>query len=204
MASTSNFDSGLDSILINKPPFFNGANYAYWKNRMIYFIQASDMGAWNNTTIIEAKNLKSLTLEELISSLFTHEMMLEDEVDLDKIDETPKEKEKKKNIGVALKSTKDESDSDENLLRSVIFRPVSQLGCYGYRSLGPLRTWHVRGAFGHEGTPWLSGLEAATASTCLARVSQTLKFRAWFGLKEMGYWFGLGVHLNEIGSCNEI
>ncbi|KAE8678027.1 hypothetical protein F3Y22_tig00111458pilonHSYRG00129 [Hibiscus syriacus] len=247
MASASNFDSGLDLMPVNKPPFFNGANYAYWKNRMMYFIQASDMGAWNaveegyikplthprlwsegetrmfqlnskaihiifcalgpyeygrvsscttakeiwdklqfthegtdevkkskisilthsyenfrmkpnedikamtdrfstivnglksygeiisneklvrklvyslpkswqskKTAIIESKDLTSLTLEELIGSLLTHEMMLEDEVDLNKIDETPKEKEKKKNIGVALKSTKDESDSNND------------------------------------------------------------------------------------------
>ncbi|KAE8707081.1 hypothetical protein F3Y22_tig00110387pilonHSYRG00804 [Hibiscus syriacus] len=185
MASTSNVDSSLDSMPVNKPPFFNGANYAYWKNMMMYFIQASDMRTWNivedsyikplthprlwsegetrmmkpnedikvmtdrfstivnglksygeiipneklvrklvyslpkswqskKTAIIEAKNLKSLTLEELIGSLITHEMMLKDEVNLDKIDETPKEKEKKKNIGVALKSTKDDSDSDED------------------------------------------------------------------------------------------
>ncbi|KAE8665793.1 C-terminal binding protein AN [Hibiscus syriacus] len=241
MAFTSNSDFSLDLLPVNKPHFFNGANYAYWKNKMIYFIQASDMRAWNiiediyikpssegdtrmfqlnskaihiifcalgpdeygrvsscttaneiwdklqvthegtdevkeskisllthsyenfklkpdedikgmtnrfstivnglksygeiipnekflrklvyslpkswqskKTTIIEAKNLKSLTLEVLIDSLLTHEMMLQDEVDLDKIYETPMEKEKKKNVGVALKSTKDESDLDED------------------------------------------------------------------------------------------
>ncbi|KAE8723715.1 hypothetical protein F3Y22_tig00011820pilonHSYRG00004 [Hibiscus syriacus] len=66
------------------------------------------------TAIIESKDLTSLTLEELIGSLLTHEMMLEDEVDLDKIEETPKKKEKKKNIGVALKSIKDENGQSKN------------------------------------------------------------------------------------------
>ncbi|KAE8723918.1 hypothetical protein F3Y22_tig00011277pilonHSYRG00009 [Hibiscus syriacus] len=72
--------------------------------------------AWQSkkTKIIEAKNLKSLTLDELICSLLTHEMMLREEEDLEKRDEPKKETEKKKNMGVALKSTKDESGSDED------------------------------------------------------------------------------------------
>ena len=64
MASTSNVDSGLDSMPVNKPPFFNGANYAYWKNRMMYFIQESDMGAWN---AVEEGYIKPLTHPRLWS-----------------------------------------------------------------------------------------------------------------------------------------
>ncbi|XP_038992978.1 uncharacterized protein LOC120116622, partial [Hibiscus syriacus] len=45
-------------------PFFNGANYAYWKNRMMYFIQASDMGAWN---AVEEGYIKPLTHPRLWS-----------------------------------------------------------------------------------------------------------------------------------------
>ncbi|XP_038991756.1 uncharacterized protein LOC120115057 [Hibiscus syriacus] len=37
-----------DSQLVNKPPYFNGANYAYWKNTMMHFIQVNDLGAWNS------------------------------------------------------------------------------------------------------------------------------------------------------------
>ncbi|KAL4368265.1 hypothetical protein GQ457_05G020600 [Hibiscus cannabinus] len=59
-------------------------------------------------TIIEAKNLKTLKLDELIGSLFTHEMMSKGK------EERRKKKEvKKKNVGIAFKSTKEESDSSE-------------------------------------------------------------------------------------------
>ncbi|KAE8667313.1 Kinesin-3 [Hibiscus syriacus] len=36
----------MDSQPVNKPPFFNGANYAHWKNKMMYFIQSYNLGAW--------------------------------------------------------------------------------------------------------------------------------------------------------------
>ncbi|KAL4297050.1 hypothetical protein GQ457_12G012970 [Hibiscus cannabinus] len=32
---------------ISKPPFFNGANYPYWKNRMMLFIQSTDYSIWD-------------------------------------------------------------------------------------------------------------------------------------------------------------
>ncbi|KAE8693144.1 hypothetical protein F3Y22_tig00110819pilonHSYRG00446 [Hibiscus syriacus] len=37
------------------------ANYAYWKNRMMYFIQASDMGAWN---AVEEGYIKPLIIQD--------------------------------------------------------------------------------------------------------------------------------------------
>ncbi|KAE8677928.1 hypothetical protein F3Y22_tig00111473pilonHSYRG00032 [Hibiscus syriacus] len=189
MASASNFDSGLDSMPVNKPHFFNGANYAYWKNRMMLWsegetrmfqlnskaihiifcalgpdeygrvspcttakeiwdkLQVTHEGtdevkkskisilthSYENFRMKPNEDIKAMTdrfstivnglksygeiisnEKLLIGSLLTHEMMLEDEVDLDRIDETPKEKEKKKNIRVALKSTKDESDSNND------------------------------------------------------------------------------------------
>ncbi|KAE8655891.1 Lysophosphatidyl acyltransferase 2, putative isoform 1 [Hibiscus syriacus] len=192
MASTSNFDFALESLPINKPPFFNGANYTYWKNRMseeetrmfqlnlkaihILFcalgpdeyekisscttakeiwdkLQVTHEGtnelkeskisllthSYENLRMKSDEDIKammdrfsvivndlkafgevipneklSLTLDELIGSLLTHEMMIQDEVDLEKKDETKKETEKKKNVGVGLKSTKVESDSDDD------------------------------------------------------------------------------------------
>ncbi|KAK9001075.1 hypothetical protein V6N11_082867 [Hibiscus sabdariffa] len=35
-----------DSQPTNKPPYFNGASYAYWKNHMKLFMQAFDLEAW--------------------------------------------------------------------------------------------------------------------------------------------------------------
>ncbi|KAK8658589.1 hypothetical protein V6N13_036792 [Hibiscus sabdariffa] len=32
---------------INKPPYFNGEHYAYWKNMMIFFIKAKDFHLWD-------------------------------------------------------------------------------------------------------------------------------------------------------------
>ncbi|KAK8681467.1 hypothetical protein V6N13_053870 [Hibiscus sabdariffa] len=32
---------------IDKPPFFNGEHYAYWKNRMMFFIKAKDFHLWD-------------------------------------------------------------------------------------------------------------------------------------------------------------
>ncbi|KAL4346860.1 hypothetical protein GQ457_17G013050 [Hibiscus cannabinus] len=56
------------------------------------------------TTIIESKNLKTLKLDELIGLLLPHEMM-------SKGKEEKKKEVVKKNIGISLKSTKEESDS---------------------------------------------------------------------------------------------
>ncbi|KAE8719550.1 hypothetical protein F3Y22_tig00109945pilonHSYRG00059 [Hibiscus syriacus] len=69
--------------------------------------------------IIKAKDLKSLTLGELIGSLITHEMMIQDEVDHKKKDDTKKETEKKKKIShyiiplIEEDVTIDDVESDE-------------------------------------------------------------------------------------------
>ncbi|KAK8718175.1 hypothetical protein V6N13_045418 [Hibiscus sabdariffa] len=47
MASTSTSFSMEESQSISKPPFFNGANYPYWKNRMMLFIQSTDYMIWD-------------------------------------------------------------------------------------------------------------------------------------------------------------
>ncbi|GMI69866.1 hypothetical protein like AT4G00980 [Hibiscus trionum] len=43
MASTSNYESQSTT----KPPFFNGDNYPYWKNRMRLFIKSTDYMVWD-------------------------------------------------------------------------------------------------------------------------------------------------------------
>ncbi|KAK8681359.1 hypothetical protein V6N13_053763 [Hibiscus sabdariffa] len=47
MASTSTCFSMEEGQSISKPPFFNGANYPYWKNRMMLFIQSTDYLIWD-------------------------------------------------------------------------------------------------------------------------------------------------------------
>ncbi|KAE8688293.1 Oxoglutarate/iron-dependent oxygenase [Hibiscus syriacus] len=66
--------------------------------KMIYSIPKE----WQSkkTIIIEAINLKSLTLDELIGSLLTHEMMVKE----DEEREEKKNKKKKKEVGIAFKS----------------------------------------------------------------------------------------------------
>ncbi|KAL4378076.1 hypothetical protein GQ457_02G024730 [Hibiscus cannabinus] len=32
---------------IDKPPYFNGAHYSHWKNRMIIFVQSVDYLLWD-------------------------------------------------------------------------------------------------------------------------------------------------------------
>ncbi|KAL4348430.1 hypothetical protein GQ457_17G009180 [Hibiscus cannabinus] len=46
-ASTSTCFSMEEGQSISKPPFFNGANYPYWKNRMMLFIQSTDYMIWD-------------------------------------------------------------------------------------------------------------------------------------------------------------
>ncbi|KAK8348718.1 hypothetical protein V6Z12_A06G098100, partial [Gossypium hirsutum] len=39
-----------ESQSINRPHYFNGANYSYWKNRMTLFIQTNDYAVWDIIT----------------------------------------------------------------------------------------------------------------------------------------------------------
>ncbi|KAL4284161.1 hypothetical protein GQ457_16G016240 [Hibiscus cannabinus] len=231
MASTSTCFSMEEGQSISKPPFFNGANYPYLKNRMMLFIQSTDYTIWDvvlderrrvqmnakaihilfcalgpdeyakmsscssakeiwdklevthegtsevketkigllnlsyenfkmepdedikkmfdrfsvivnglkgygevipedklvrkliyslpeswdskKTAIIEAKNLKTLKLDELMGSLLTHELMNQGKRDEEKKKEEKKEIEKKK-IGIALKASLESDSSDED------------------------------------------------------------------------------------------
>ncbi|KAL4380053.1 hypothetical protein GQ457_02G025940 [Hibiscus cannabinus] len=227
MASSSHIEAWGDSQPTNKPPYFNGANYAYWKNRMKLFMQAfdleawkvivsgytspssTDMETWNNeenkkfstnakeiwdklevthegtnevketkigllnldyenfkmkpeediktmsdhfsvivnglkgygeiipedklvrkmiyslpnswdskkTAIIEAKNLKTLKLDELIGSLLTHEMMSKGKDD----DEKKNKEGEKKNLGIALKAKMESDSSDDEEKEMAMF-----------------------------------------------------------------------------------
>ncbi|KAK9034020.1 hypothetical protein V6N11_050199 [Hibiscus sabdariffa] len=47
MASNSTSFSMEEGQSISKPPFFNGANYPYWKNRIMLFIQSTDYMIWD-------------------------------------------------------------------------------------------------------------------------------------------------------------
>ena len=35
-----------EGFSINRPPFFSGSNYSYWKNRMEVFLRAQDFETW--------------------------------------------------------------------------------------------------------------------------------------------------------------
>ncbi|KAL4323547.1 hypothetical protein GQ457_11G025630 [Hibiscus cannabinus] len=231
MASSSTCFSMEEGQSIAKPPFFNGANYPYWKNRMMLFIQSTDYLIWDvvldesrrvqmndkamhilfcalgpdeyakmsscsiakeiwdklevthegtsevnetkigllnlsyenfkmepdehikkmfdrfsvivnglkgygeiipedklvrkliyslpeswdskKTAIIEAKNLKTLKLDELMGSLLNHELMKQGKRDEEKKKEEKKDIEKKK-IGIALKASLESDSSDED------------------------------------------------------------------------------------------
>ncbi|KAH1039418.1 hypothetical protein J1N35_041161 [Gossypium stocksii] len=47
MTSTSGSNFHEESQSISKPPYFNGANYSYWKTRVMFFIQANNLAACN-------------------------------------------------------------------------------------------------------------------------------------------------------------
>ncbi|KAL4297869.1 hypothetical protein GQ457_12G012820 [Hibiscus cannabinus] len=191
MTSTSG-NNFYESQSITKPPFFNGDNYPYWKNRMILFIKSNDYQVWDvveddpfipvkregdrmipkvkvemideerrrmqvndkalhmlfcdlgpdilkglgevipedklvrkllyslsescdskRTTIIEAKDLKTLKLDDFMGSLLTHEIMKQGREEEKKREEKTLEKEEveKKKIGIAFKASQEEIDS---------------------------------------------------------------------------------------------
>ncbi|KAK8292027.1 hypothetical protein V6Z12_D06G095400 [Gossypium hirsutum] len=108
---------------INRPPYFNGANYSHWKNRMTLFIKANGYAVWDiimddklevtheGTNQVKKSKLGILTLDyesfkmkpkEDIKEMFDRVM--------------------KKNVGKALKSTtnsdsesKEEVDEDKEM-----------------------------------------------------------------------------------------
>ncbi|KAK9044450.1 hypothetical protein V6N11_058350 [Hibiscus sabdariffa] len=65
------------------------------------------------TTAIEAKNLKTLKLDEHMGSLLTHELMRQGKKEEEKKKEEKKEVEKKK-IGIALKASIESDSSEED------------------------------------------------------------------------------------------
>lgn len=41
----------IKTMSINRPPYFNGTNYAYWKARIKIFLDVMDMLVWD--TVVE-------------------------------------------------------------------------------------------------------------------------------------------------------
>ncbi|KAL4339871.1 hypothetical protein GQ457_08G027270 [Hibiscus cannabinus] len=80
--------------------------------KLIYSLPES----WDSKkiAIIEAKNLKTLKLDELMGSLLTHGLMKQGKRDEEKKKEEKKEIEKKKKIGIALKASLESDSSEED------------------------------------------------------------------------------------------
>ncbi|GMI90020.1 hypothetical protein HRI_002671300 [Hibiscus trionum] len=104
------------SIIVNG---LKGFGEVIPKDKLVRKLLYSLLGSWDGkrTTIIEAKNLKTLKLDELVGSLLTHEIMKQGREEEKKKEERRIEKhevEKKKKLGVALKvSLQEESSSSE-------------------------------------------------------------------------------------------
>ena len=39
--------SHIESFATNKPPFFIGTNYSYWKTKMTWFLQSTYLDLWD-------------------------------------------------------------------------------------------------------------------------------------------------------------
>ena len=39
--------SHIESFATNKPPFFTGIDYPYWKTKMTWFLQSTDLDLWD-------------------------------------------------------------------------------------------------------------------------------------------------------------
>ena len=39
--------SHIESFEKNRPPFFTGTGYPYWKTKMTWFLQSTDLYIWN-------------------------------------------------------------------------------------------------------------------------------------------------------------
>ena len=46
MANTSNL-SHIESFATNRPLFFTGTDYCYWKTKMTWFLQSTDLDLWD-------------------------------------------------------------------------------------------------------------------------------------------------------------
>ena len=56
MASSSN--NAIEGQSINRPPFFDGDNYTYWKCRMIIYLKLTNFKLWDITINEFPKNDK--------------------------------------------------------------------------------------------------------------------------------------------------
>ena len=39
--------SPIESFATNRPPFFTGTDYSYWKTKMTWFLQSTDLDVWD-------------------------------------------------------------------------------------------------------------------------------------------------------------
>ena len=46
MANPSS-SSHIESFATNRPPFFAGTDYPYWKTKMTWFLQSTDLDVWD-------------------------------------------------------------------------------------------------------------------------------------------------------------
>ena len=46
MTSTSTSFFQVESLFINKPPFFDGSDYHFWKNKMTWYLKSIDLEVW--------------------------------------------------------------------------------------------------------------------------------------------------------------
>ena len=56
---------------VNKPPYFNGSDYSYWKNKMQVFLRAQDHQIWkvvNRGPFQLSKDDKTWTRDQIIKS----------------------------------------------------------------------------------------------------------------------------------------
>ena len=63
---------------INRPPFFDGIGYSYWKNKMEVFIRAQDYEIWkvvNNSPYILPKDENEWTSEHIMKSKLNFSVM---------------------------------------------------------------------------------------------------------------------------------
>ncbi|XP_039683064.1 uncharacterized protein [Medicago truncatula] len=92
----------------NRPPLFDGSNYYFWKGKMELFLRSQDndmwtvitdgdfvpltkegiikvKSAWSTDEKAQAKDLKSMNLEDLIGSLRAHEVVLQGDKPVKKV-----------------------------------------------------------------------------------------------------------------------
>ncbi|GJS85806.1 zf-CCHC domain-containing protein [Tanacetum coccineum] len=106
-------DKYLEGQSMQRPPLFESDSFIYWKNTCETYVKSKDLDLWHAlhpkwrakvTAIEESKDLKSLSLDELIRNLKVHEMIIK------KDSEIVKSKGERRSL--ALKDKKESSDEE--------------------------------------------------------------------------------------------